>query len=144
MKSWSWVRAWPAYAPRAGMSLLGSTPMLAVGKRSRRPTLSPERRPVSDWERGDEVLVVGAGVAGVRAEGRDELVGLDPDVGGGKAQPPPHLVPRLDRAGHRVFAAQEAVGLVDIARVDQAPDLRAVGRLAFEGEGRHHVDLVTG
>src|SRR2546427_805733 len=31
----------PAYAPSAGTSLLGSMPMLAVGKPSRRPTLSP-------------------------------------------------------------------------------------------------------
>src|SRR5438874_3888813 len=45
-----------------------------------------ECRPVADREGGDEVLLAGAHAPGIGAERRDQLVRLDGDVGGGKAQ----------------------------------------------------------
>src|SRR5205823_5038368 len=55
-----------------------------------------------------------------------------------------HFVSRFDGPGHRVVAAEESVGVVDLACVDEASDLRAVEGFAFEGEGRHHVHLMAG
>src|SRR2546429_7697507 len=46
-----------------------------------------ECRPVADGKGADEVLSCGAHAPGIGSERRDQLVRLDGDVGGGKAQP---------------------------------------------------------
>ena len=100
-------------------------------------------RAVADRQRGDEVSLRRACATRVRAQRRDELVGLDADVRGGKAKPPSHPVPRLDRPGHRVLTPKESVRLLELTRRDQPPHLRAVQLAAVDLEWRHDLDRVA-
>src|SRR5438094_430414 len=74
-----------------------------------------ERRPVADRQGRDELPFGRERPSGVGPERRDELVGLDADVRGWKAQAPADPVPGLDRPGHRVAAAEESVAFLHVA-----------------------------
>ena len=76
----------------------------------------------------------------VRTEGRHQLVRLDGDVGGRKTELAAYLITRLDRTGHRILATKHAVRLFNLSDGDEAPDLGAVQRPAFERKGWDHID----
>src|SRR5260221_6302390 len=85
-----------------------------------------ERGTVADRQRRNEIPIPRARSTGVRAEGGDQFIRLDRDVGRGETKPPANPLPRLDLAPHRVLAPKHLVRVLDLTTGDEAPHLCAV------------------